>query len=138
MTNDNQRRDAPFQYAPDHQGGGLRFAWHGGEYIDVYFAGADDPHAVINTTPSGDDWDGTTPWFSDVEKTQPAFEAACEEWMREADPTEIAWPVPHYTGEITPEERAHLSRALTLTGDADADAEACLEELNRYRAARRT
>ncbi|MFE2934901.1 hypothetical protein [Streptomyces sp. NPDC059278] len=82
---------APFEYVPDSQEGALRFTWTGGEYINISFTGADSPHAAANTT--ADDWDGTGPWRSGVAPTQEAFEAACEEWMRHADATELAVPI---------------------------------------------
>lgn len=65
--------------------GELRFTWEGGEYIDVFFAAADTPHATAQAT--ADDWQAGTPWRG-IPRTQEAFEAQCESWMKDADPTE--------------------------------------------------
>lgn len=63
-----------FTYTPEYRSG-LTFTWEGGEYIST------DNTAVINV------WDNKTN-APEFERTQEAFEAACDEWVRGQDPAD--------------------------------------------------
>lgn len=63
-----------FTYTPEFRSG-LTFTWHGGEYIDTTTG------AVLNV------WDHRNDRPS-IERTQEAFEAECDEWIRAQDPAD--------------------------------------------------
>lgn len=69
---------AAFTYTPEYRTG-LTFTWEGGEYIST------NTGAVVNVWHISDD--GRTEGLS-IERTQEAFEAACDEWTREQDPAD--------------------------------------------------
>lgn len=63
-----------FTYTPQYRDG-LTFTWEGGEYIST------NTGAVVNV------WQIKTQGLA-IERTQEAFEAACDEWTREQDPAD--------------------------------------------------
>jgi hypothetical protein len=82
-----------FTYTPEYRSG-LTFTWEGGEYIDT------NTNAVINV------WDAAKN-APEIERTQEAFEAACDEWVRYQDPAD---------GQIG-DEVADLPLSLLLRAD---------------------
>lgn len=67
-----------FTYTPEYRTG-LIFTWEGGEYINT------STGAVVNVWHISDDGKTEGPA---IERTQEAFEAACDEWTREQDPAD--------------------------------------------------
>lgn len=67
-----------FTYTPQYRTG-LTFTWEGGEYIST------NTGAVVNVWQISDDGKTQGPR---IERTQEAFEAACDEWTREQDPAD--------------------------------------------------
>jgi hypothetical protein len=66
--------DTVFTYTPQYRSG-LTFTWEGGEYIET------TTNAVLNV------WDHAN-GRPTIERTQEAFEAECDEWVREQDPAD--------------------------------------------------
>jgi hypothetical protein len=66
--------DTVFTYTPQYRSG-LTFTWEGGEYIET------TTNAVINV------WDHAND-RPQIERTQEAFEAECDEWTRAQDPAD--------------------------------------------------
>ncbi|MGA5598327.1 hypothetical protein ACPCSE_29255 [Streptomyces cellulosae] len=63
-----------FTYTPEYRTG-LTFTWEGGEYIDT------STGAVLNVWNHAQD-------APSIERTQEAFEAECDEWIRAQDPAD--------------------------------------------------
>lgn len=74
-----------FTYSPQYRTG-LTFTWEGGEYIST------NTGAVVNIWQISGDGKTQGPR---IERTQEAFEAACDEWIREQNPAdgEVGGPV---------------------------------------------
>lgn len=67
-----------FTYTPEYRTG-LTFTWEGGEYIST------NTGAVVNVWEISEDGKTQGPR---IERTQEAFEAACDEWIREQNPAD--------------------------------------------------
>lgn len=71
---------AASEFSYTDEGTGVRFEWEGGEYIDAFKVGEEYPFEAINVrdySPGADTDD------VEIDKTQEAFEAYCQQWIKE-------------------------------------------------------